>query len=149
MQLKFIIILACLCLSRFASADQQQIPLITAVYLDERGYPTADISNPSQFIFSYSAYSPAAPLYGIESLENGKWTDISLGWCGTGVDLFELQPNAKISVAVTALNYDDYSKKSLRLVFRFISGSKTDWSEKTPIHTAYSSQIHLPLKPKG
>ena len=124
-------------------------PTIKSVYADDRGFPTVEIFNPSNRVFSYSGYNATNPIFAVESLEGDKWVDASPGWCGNGLDIFEIPPRSTITVILVGLDHADKSKKTMRLCFRFFAGSKSDVNEKTKALEVHSSEFQFPLHPKG
>jgi hypothetical protein len=61
----------------------------------------------------FFGYSIDSPIYQVQYFKDGLWTNSLLGWCGTGVEMRELQSHT--SVKFTVLSILDKSKKAMRV----------------------------------
>jgi hypothetical protein len=65
---------------------------------DEDGTAVAKfrVTNGTDRMFEYRAYSKESPMYRREVFEDGAWKPSPLGWCGTGLKDYALKPGASV-----------------------------------------------------
>ncbi len=74
------------------------------VHLEYRGLemtegsfvPNFSLVNDSTEAIQYLGYNEGYPLYSAEALTDTGWTSLMWGWCGTGTELYPLEPGSSI-----------------------------------------------------
>jgi len=56
--------------------------------------------------FNYWAYSRSFPIFQIQTLSDTGWTDQMAGWCGTGLQIYQLDPGNKFEFEAGPWNYE-------------------------------------------
>ena len=103
-----LVAVAAFCVGRVSEAQQssnQQAVVVTFqrfVSHTQYNYPHAEliVSNRTSRSAWFFGYSSASPLYSIQHLERGQWTEKKIGWCGVGMERRELSAHASITLQV-------------------------------------------------
>ena len=97
---------ALLCFCYLAAAQQstnQQVVSITfRRFLSHYDYPHAEmiVSNRTARSVWFTGYSAVRPVYSVQQLEHGQWTEKRMGWCGTGSGRREFYAHTSITLLV-------------------------------------------------
>ena len=66
------------------------------------GYASSfSLVNDSTDAVQYFAYSKSQPFYNAEALSDTGWTNLTWGWCGTGAELYALEPDSSVDFLAT------------------------------------------------
>jgi hypothetical protein len=89
-----------------------------------------EIVNPTSKELVYWGYGANSPMYQMEILEDGKWTNAMLGWCGTGATTERIPPHGTQQFEVSIR--DSPSKIGLLLLPRGFKRSEAYQFEWLP-----------------
>ena len=67
--------------------------------------PSFTLMNDSTETIQYFGYSKIYPLFNAEAHTDTGWTHLMWGWCGTGAEYFNLDPDSSISFMGFSPNY--------------------------------------------
>ena len=81
------------------------------------GHRAYRIINNSRESISYWGYSSQSPWYRVQKLEDGKWSEIKVGWfCGTGLQVCTVAPMQSAIFSVNSDYLDGTARAGIDLV---------------------------------
>ncbi|MFN0008015.1 MAG: hypothetical protein ACKVXR_08925 [Planctomycetota bacterium] len=105
-------LLAAACHRTAAAADVPGTPGIRVELVSKKGMDSLDgevrvrfkVKNETAKDITYQGFSEDLPTYAVDVQTEGAWTQRQIGWCGTGILDFTLQPGAEMEFDLNVPN---------------------------------------------
>lgn len=111
---------------------RKNVKISTIKFVDANSYKKLllKVTNDSPDTIWYSGYSKEIPVYSLECLLDEDWSEVQLGWCGTGVKRYKIDTSTSVTFDLDITH--SFENKIFRVGFIFCSKERvigTLWSD--------------------
>ena len=120
------------------STNEQAVGITFHRFVFHKDYWSAEfaVSNRTSRSVWFMGYTYTNPIYSIQYMDNGQWSEDQMGWCGNGMERLEFSTHASFALQVPV----DSSGSNKTFRVGIACSSKKKYGEKT-VTTYWSDKI--------